>query len=150
LAQLAIAATVFPRAADLEDDLDRPRPPLTVEEVEDLLRVLSERLEEENRDKPDPAVSDEAGGLLEAWRIYRRRAAAKDERFSRIGMRRIIEFGLERLRDFGCFVETQLGGKSAWQPTRRYNVMVQEFAASRLLEEVQRVLGYNAPMDEED
>ena len=32
IVQMTIAATVFPRARDLEDDVNRPRPPVTVDE----------------------------------------------------------------------------------------------------------------------
>ncbi len=143
LVQVTIAATVFPRARDLEDDVDRPRPPLTVDEVEEQLRTLCARFAEQSRNAPDPRLDDEETGLYEAWRVYDKRYAVKetrDERQARSSTRRIIEYGLERLREFGCFVETQLATKQAWQPTRRYNVLVQELAASRLFEEVHKIL----------
>jgi len=146
LVQVAIAATVYPRARDLEEDVNRPRPPLTVDEVEELLRGLCARFTEEAAAAPDPRWGDDEAGLHEAWRVYDARISARETRDDRQASnttRRIIEYGLERLRDYGCFVETKLGDRAAWQPTRRYNVLVQELAASRLFEEVQRVLERN-------
>src|SRR5690606_22993839 len=102
LVQVAVATTVFPRARDLEDDIDRPRPPVTVDEVEEQLRALCNRFEEEHRDEPDPRAEDEEAGLYEAWRIYSRRFSTKDtrdDRQSRQSTRRIIEYGLEKLRE---------------------------------------------------
>ena len=105
LAQLAIAATVFPRARDLDDDPDMVRPPVTVEEVEARLRQICERLSDESREAPDPAATDEVRGLVEAWRVYLRRLDTIETRDSRRAVRatrRIIEYSLERLREFGC------------------------------------------------
>jgi len=153
LVQVAIATTVFPRARDLEEDPDVARPPLTIDEVEDQLRLICTRLDEEARSRPDPETSDEASGLYEAWRVYQQRLAileTKDDRRARRSTRRIIEHNLDRLREFGCFMPTRTSGplddfrpgagRSAWQPSRRYQVLVQELAASRLFEELRAVL----------
>ena len=135
LAQIAIAATVFPRARDLEEDPDIVRPAVTVEEVETQLRQLCERLAEQARGTPDPTASDEARGLIEAWRVYLRRLDTIETRDSRKAMRatrRVIEYALDRLREFGCFTQVREGDEPAWQPTRRYQVMVQQFAGTTL------------------
>ncbi|MFA5625742.1 MAG: hypothetical protein WC966_11925, partial [Bradymonadales bacterium] len=61
--------------------------------------------------------------------------------------RRIIEFNLNKLKEFGGFLETKLGKTPAWQPTRRYNVLVQELAASRLFEKVNHILNKERQTD---
>jgi hypothetical protein len=143
LAQVAIAATVFPRARDLDDDPDIVRAPLTVDEVDAQLRQLCERLSEEARSAPDPDANDEHRGLIEAWRVYLQRLDAMETRDSRKAMRatrRIIEYSLDRLREFGCFTQVQQESETAWQPTRRYQVMVQQLDATALFQHVREVL----------
>ncbi|MGI5830587.1 MAG: hypothetical protein ACOX8U_10555 [Bradymonadia bacterium] len=150
LVQVTIAATVFPRARDLEDDVERPRPPVTVDEIEDELRTLCERLSEMHKDAPDPLADDEQTGLYDAWRVYDNRYAAKETKDNRqvsSSTRRIIEFNLNKLKEFGGFLETKLGKTPAWQPTRRYNVLVQELAASRLFEKVNHILNKERQTD---
>ena len=75
LVQLAIAAAVFPRARDLAEDSDLARPPVTVDEVEDELRSICDRLALQAKGEPDPEAGDEERGLLEAWRVYQRHVA---------------------------------------------------------------------------
>jgi len=143
LVQLAVASSVFPRARDLDDDPDLVRPPVTVEEVEGQLRSLCERLAERARSEPDPQASDEERGLIEAWRVYQRRQEildTKDDRQAARATRRIIERSLDRLREFGCFTETRQGDERAWQPTRRYHTLVQQFAATRIHEIVRETV----------
>ena len=141
LVQITIAATVFPRARDLEDDVNRPRPPVTIEEVDDSLRAICARLKEEFA-TVDPNMDDIRTGLYDAWRVYDNMQTVretKDGREARNSTSRIIRYNLERLKEFGCFTETRYAGKQAWQPTRRYNVLVQELAASRLFDEVMKI-----------
>lgn len=148
LAQVAIAATVFPRARDLDEDPDMVRAPVTVDEVEAQLRQLCERLSEEARGAPDPNAADERRGLIEAWRVYMQRLDTMETRDSRKAMRatrRIIEYSLDRLREFGCFTQVRQGSDAAWQPTRRYQVMVQQLAATTLYQLVREAL--EAPSD---
>jgi hypothetical protein len=143
LVQLAVAATVFPRARDLDDDPDLVRPPVTVDEVESRLRGLCAHLAEHASQTPDPDATDEVRGLVEAWRVYEGRLAVqetKDSRRAARATRSIIEYALERLREFGCFTQIRQGEASAWQPTRRYQIMVQRLAATKLYEYV-RTLG---------
>lgn len=141
LVEITIAATVFPRARDLEDDINRPRPPVTIDEVDDSLRAICARMKEYFAGV-DPNTDDVKTGLYDAWRVYDAtlaRRETKDGRESRMSSRRIIRYNLDRLKEFGCFTETRYSGKEAWQPTRRYNVLVQELAASRLFDEVMRI-----------
>lgn len=141
LVEITIAATVFPRARDLEDDVNRPRPPVTIEEIDDALRAICARLKDEFANV-DPDMDDVRTGLYDAWRVYDNTLAkreTKDGREARNSSRGIIKYNLERLKEFGCFTETRYAGKAAWQPTRRYNVLVQELAASKLFDEVMKI-----------
>lgn len=143
LAQVAIAATVFPRARDLDENPDIIRPPVTVDEVEAQLRQLCERLAEEARAQPDPAASDDRAGLVEAWRMYLQRLDTIETRDSRKAMRatrRIIEYSLDRLREYGCFTQVRAGEDQAWQPTRRYQVLVQQLGGTALFQLVRSTL----------
>lgn len=143
LVHLAIATVIFPRPGDLEDDVDRPRPPVTVTEVEEHLRSLCEALAEAHRDAPDPEKGSDREGLHRAWRVYHERYAVRETEGERRGRRSttgLIEYALERLRENGCMVATEWSAQPAWQPTRRYNVMVQELAATALYDEVRRAL----------
>jgi len=143
LAQMAIAATVFPRARDLDEDPDIVRAPVTVDEVEAQLRQLCERLSEEARGAPDPSAEAESRGLIEAWRVYMQRLDSMETRDSRKAMRatrRVIEYSLDRLREFGCFTQVDKGAETAWQPTRRYQVMVQQLAGTAVFKLVREVL----------
>ena len=150
LVQLAIAAAVFPRAQDLDEESTVARPPLTVEEVDDTLRALCDRIGETHKGEPDPEAADETAGLYEAWRVYRRRVAAmetRDDRRSSRTTRRVIEYGLERLRDAGCFVREERGGVARFQPTWRYQVLVKEFTANTVFEHVRDIVDRTVPRD---
>ena len=141
IVQVTIAATVFPRARDLEDDVNRPRPPVTVEEIDDTLRGICANLKKEFANA-DPDMDDVRTGIYDAWRVYDATLAAretKDGRESPATSTRIIKYNLEKLKEYGCFSETRYAGKEAWQPTRRYNVLVQDIAASRVYDEVMRI-----------
>src|SRR5262249_45373551 len=148
LAQVAIAATVFPRARDLDEDPDIVRAPVTIDEIEAQLRQLCERLFERARGTPDPDAGDERRGLIEAWRVYMQRLDTMETRDSRKAMRatrRIIEYSLDRLREFGCFTQVRQGTDTAWQPTRRYQVMVQQLAATTVFQFVHEALNSAGP-----
>lgn len=150
LAQIAIASTVFPRARDLDEDPDVVRAPVTIDEVEALLRRLCEHLSEEARGAPDPDATDERRGLTEAWRVYMQRLETIETRDSRKAMRatrRVIEYALDRLREFGCFTQVRQGSEPAWQPTRRYQVMVQQLAGTALFQLVREALEASTPPD---
>jgi len=143
LAQIAIAATIFPRARDLDEDPAIARPPTSVDEIEETLRRICERIEEQHRGQPDPPASDEELGLFEAWRVYQRRLAAmetRDDRRSRRTTRAVIRYALEQLREFGCFLKDERNGAETYQPTYKYQVLVKELAATRAFEAVQKAL----------
>lgn len=143
LVQVAIAATVFPRAQDIDEISLRARPPVTVDEVEEAVRGLCKKLEEESRNRPDPAAGEAVAGLYEAWRVYNKRSATRDtpdNRQAARATRRIIEVNLDALRDWGCFTCVEQGGVMRYQSTWRYEVLVKELAATTLHEKVREVL----------
>lgn len=141
LIQVAILATVFPRAQDLAEPATVARPPITVKEVELTLRQICDRIEEASRGQPDPSVEARTAGVYEAWRVYQRRASVKetrDERKSPKATLTMIEHGLEFLRLQGCFQRTRHSGQ--YQPTWRYQMMVQEFTANQIYKAVRDLL----------
>ena len=144
LVQLAIAATIFPRARDLEADTTYARPPVTVEEVDATLRTICDRYEREHKSRPDPEVVLEEAGLHEAWRVYQRRLSVmetSDGRKAARSARRIIEYGLEKLRDFGCFTKEMRDGRTFYQPTWRYQTLVKGIGADSAWRRVNQLLG---------
>ncbi|HEX9939245.1 MAG TPA: hypothetical protein VGB15_19030 [Longimicrobium sp.] len=140
LIQVGIAATLFPRADDLEDD--SAKPPITVEEVEETLRQLCARLEAESAGRADPAVSPDGTALDEAWRLYHDRLAAAEGRRATRTTRGMISSALEYLRAQGCFVRLTEGTAVRYRSTWRYEAMVRELAATALYERVQEALAH--------
>jgi hypothetical protein len=133
LIHVAVAATVYPCAADLIRDSWRGA--VTIDEIETTLREISERLEENSRDNPDPI--DGAEGLYEAWRVYKKRPPVRETKDGRSAVgttRRMIEEAFEDLCRQRCF--KKIG--ETYQPLWRYQVLMQEFAASRLYQAIQR------------
>jgi hypothetical protein len=143
LVQVAIATTIFPRARDLADDPTLARPPASIDEVEENLRTVCNRLEQAARGQPDPQASEELAGLEEAWRLYQRRLASmatKDARQAERSTRRVIEHALERLCEFGCFVRVNAKERTEYQPTWRYQVLVRDLAATTVYQAVRQAL----------
>lgn len=137
LIQVAIAATVYPRATDLLGDPMQVRNPVTVNEIETTLRQIVERMDETARDKPDPV----ADGFYEAWRVYKHRLAAretKDNRAPSWTTPRMIEYALEFLCKRHCFQKEK--GTERYRALWRYQVLVQEYAASRVHEAIKQSL----------
>lgn len=139
--QVGIAATVYPRAELLDADLSTRRPAITAQEVEELIRRLCARLEEEERGAPDPARSDVEAGLIAGWHVYRRRIPEDGSR-RRVGQATLalIEKSLETLAAAGMFVRRVKEGKTSYQPLFRYQVQVVEFSANRAFQLVQNAL----------
>lgn len=143
LVQIAIAATVFPRSRDLEEDAALARQPVTIDEIDETLRTICSRLEEAARRTDDPLADEDLAGLEEAWRVYQRRlssiATASGQQSAR-ATRRVIEYGLDRLTEFGCFLRVEHQGGVHYQPTWRYQVQVKELAASKVYAAVRKRL----------
>jgi hypothetical protein len=143
LVQVAIAVTIFPRARDLDESPDLARAPVTVEEVQTQIQIICDKLAEEARSEPDPEAADAEQGLIDAWRVYKRyteAAETKDGRRSPRAVRSIILYNLERLHSYGCFMQVRDARGLAWQPTRKYQVQVQQLAATRIYYLVQQML----------
>ncbi len=141
LVQIAIAATIFPRATDLEDEATQVRQPTSVGEVEETLRTLAKRSQEQAATKPDPPAGSDHEGITEAWRVYQSRLAARetsDGRQAAKDTRRIIEVHLERLCEMGCFLKDGPEDNPRFQPLWRYQVLVRELAALHVYELVTR------------
>jgi hypothetical protein len=122
-----------------------------VDDIETQLRGLCGKLADEFRGSPDPTLENDRRGLVEAWRVYQRRLEVletKDQRDAVRSTRRIIRFGLDRLREFGCFALIRERDEDAWQPTRRYQLLVQQLGATKVYEIVREALNRAAPPDE--
>jgi hypothetical protein len=142
LVQVAIAATVFPTPRELAEEATIARPPVTIEEVDEVLRRLCDQLAEAAKRQGDPALNDEEAGLREAWRVYQSRLSVQHTRDNRAAprtTRRIIERNLEKLHEMGCFVQ-QREDPTAFQATWRYQVLVKELAATSLYRRVSEML----------
>jgi hypothetical protein len=148
LIHIAILATIFPRAQDLDEDPALARPPITAGDVEATLRGLCAALEEEARGKPDPTNTEV--GLYEAWRAYNKRPSAvktPSGQRSPKATRTMIEDGLEFLCKHGCFMHRKIEGKDAYQATWRYQVMVQEFSAEPVYAAVRALLNRRTTLE---
>lgn len=142
LVVMAIAASIFPKARDLEESAAIVRPPSSVDEVEETLRQFCDRFAEEARGTPDPSLPDEEKGLIDAWRVYSKVLAAMETRDSRKAprtTRRFIETAFERLREFGCFTKETRENQVFYQPTYKYQVLVKELAAAYAFQKVQQL-----------
>ncbi len=135
LIQVAIIATIYSNAQDLEDDATLVRPPITVDDVEATLQNICNQLEERARSQPDPLIDDLEAGLYEAWRVYRDKAQAKtteDGRSSTATTRGMISRGLEFLEKQGCLTYPSRNEPKQYRPTWRYQTMVQEWSAQHI------------------
>ena len=141
LIHVGIAATVFPRGEALEEATTRRRPPITADEVEEMLRQISERMAVEHVEEPDPTEREAEAGLIAAWRVYHRRSAEDGGR-RRVGLATmsLIRKTLDTLTDSGMFVRRQHQGRVAYQPTFRYQAQVVEFSANAAFRSVRDLL----------
>jgi hypothetical protein len=141
LVQVAIATAVFPTPRELEEEATVARPPVTVEEVDEVLRRLCQQFAEGAQREGDLVLTDEVAGLHEAWRAYQRRLSVHQTRDNKQGPRstqRIIQRNLDRLHDLGCFIP-QRSDPSAYQATWRYQVLVKELAATALYQRIRDI-----------
>ena len=140
---LAIAATLFPRQRDLEDDVLAARPPLTITDVDSTLRELVEALKQQQPTEPDADADRVDQGLWEAWQVYESRPSHRRTGTGRASANstfRIIEQHLDRLCELGCFTARRHCEPVRYRPTLRYQVLVQELAATYLYRRVQEAL----------
>ncbi|HEY4033067.1 MAG TPA: hypothetical protein VGL94_03780 [Ktedonobacteraceae bacterium] len=143
LIQVAIIATIYPNAQDLEDDAMFARPPITVDDVEATLQNICNQLEESARRQPDPLIDDLEAGLYEAWRVYRDKAQTKtteDGRTSPATIRGMISRGLDFLERQGCLKHRLSGELKQYRPTWRYQTLVQEWSVQHIYAVVHSLL----------
>lgn len=143
LIQVAIIATIYPQARDLEDDTLLARPPITVNDVEATLQSICNHLEETARKQSDPSVDDLEAGLYEAWRVYRGKAQVKkteDGRTSPGSIHGMISRGLEFLEKQGCLMYVSRNEPKRYRPTWRYQTIVQERSALHIYAKVRSLL----------
>ncbi len=139
---LAIAAATYPRSADLNEDPGVARPPITVDQVELLLRDAVARHAQAAPPGDQPAAA-QVEGLEPVWKHLDRIPDVRDTADGRAGARtsrQKIRRLLDRLTDLGAFTTTTVHGAEAWQPSYRWQVQVQEVAATSIWEEVRQVL----------
>lgn len=135
LAFVAAARLSFPQAAHL-DAVDR-QPRVSVADVDEYLRRLCARLEEDFRSEDvDPPADRPA--LERSWRAYQRRREAGrtgDARAHQTSTRRIVEKALEWLVDHGCLRPVP-GVEGVFWATSRFRVVVRELAGNDFYAEV--------------
>lgn len=152
LIQVAIVATIYPNAQDLEDDATIARPAITVDDVETTLQNICNQLEESTRRQPDPLIDDLEAGLYEAWHVYRDKAQAKtteDGRSSPATTRNAISRGLEFLEKQGCLTYASRDEPKQYRPTWRYQTMVQEWSAQHIYAVVRSLLATSSAKKEQ-
>lgn len=139
LAQLAIAATSFPRPDDLEDAEHAPR--VAVNEVDEYLRGLCRQLDERHAEQElDPPAEDP--GLECSWRMYARQpeaGATGDRRAWSGATRQVIAKSFDALVEHGLMrkVSDALGG--TYQPTPAYRIHVRELAHEDVWSELAQI-----------
>jgi hypothetical protein len=137
LIQIGIAATIYPRAAELFEEADRVRGMFTAKQVQETLDLIVDRLREASKGERDPGASAEVQGLLEAWRVYDKKPRVRDTQDGRAGhktIRQQITLHLQRLREQGCMLDVEQGGVMRWRSTYRYHLLVQEYAYSPMFD----------------
>ncbi len=143
LIQIAIMVTLFPRPQDLDDDSIFARPPISINEVDETLRRICERMEIVARDQPDLLDSMRKAGLYDAWRSYAELPITKETKKNYVSPKSahgMIMHGLDFLHRQGCFTLDQRSGTIRYRPTHRYQKMVQEFAASHIAAVVRELM----------
>lgn len=150
LVELGIAATIFPRQRDLEDDILEARPPVTVADVDATIRELVDVLKQQHALEPKSDADRIDQGLWEAWQVYESRPQARRTRAGRISSHSahgLIELHLARLVELGCFTVDRQDTLARYRPTLRYQVLIQELAATRLYQRVQEAMcSKNVPL----
>jgi hypothetical protein len=141
LVQIAIAATIYPRQQDLDEDSIEAKPPITCQEVDETLRKLCAEFKRRSEDEPDVERDTIAQGLQEAWRVYESRPGLRTTQQGNVSpnsTQGLIRRHLQELMEYGCFVTSQQDGEERYRPTLRYQIQVRELAASKLYHEFRK------------
>ncbi|MPZ24304.1 MAG: hypothetical protein GEU28_12375 [Dehalococcoidia bacterium] len=140
LAFVAAARLCFPQPAHL-DAVDR-QPRVSVADVDEYVRRLCARLDEEHRDQDiDPPADQPA--LERTWRAYQRRrevGRTGDARAHQASTQRIAEKTLEWLADHGCLRPVP-GVDGTFWATARFRVIVRELAGNEFYADVLAATG---------
>ncbi len=147
LVQIAVAATLFPRQQDLDEDSLEAKPPITCREVDDLLRKLCAEYKQRVADDPDAATDDVHRGFHEAWRVYEARPAvrATSQGLAMNSTQGLIRRHLYQLVEQGCFVASGQEQDERFRPTLRYQILVKQVASLALYRHLQTLLN-DAPV----
>ena len=143
LVQVGIAATIYPRQQDLDEDSLEAKRPVTVGEVDETLRTLCTEHKRRAAENPDASSDEVDQGLQEAWRVYENRPGLKmtaQGNLSPTSTQSLIRRHLQQLVDHGCFVVSGQGNTELYRPTLRYQIQVKELAASKLFLHVQSLM----------
>jgi hypothetical protein len=143
LAQVAIAATIYPRQRDLDEDALEAKPPITCHEVDEVLRRLCAEYKQRVADAPDAASDDLQRGFQEAWRVYEARPAARTTSQGGLALNStqgLIRKHLQQLTEHGCFLISGQENHESFRPTLRYQILVQQLAATTLYRQLQSLL----------
>lgn len=152
LVQIAIAATIYPRQQDLDEDSIEAKPPISASEIDETLRTLCAEHKRRAVDDPDVESDEIDRGLHEAWRVYESRPGVKTTQkgnLSPSSTQALIRRHLQHLVEHGCFVVTGKGTMELYRPTLRYQIQVKELAATKLYRQLQSLLceSYSYPED---
>lgn len=139
LIQIAVAATIFPRQRDLDEQSQVARQPVTIEEIDANIRTICDSYARAAASDGDLDASEIERGMEEAWRIYQRRVAVAQTKgggHGRHTTHHLIRQTLDRLCELGSFTR-EGDDPPAYRPTMRYQVAVKEMAAAEIFQRVQ-------------
>jgi hypothetical protein len=123
LIQLAIAASCYPKAQDLEDRSIRQ---VSVDEVERYIRSTAEALAQRYGDPPRGDLGDSP-----IWWQYLTKSAAKDgERQNETSTRRMIRNAMDTLAEWGYLRRTADRDGGTYDALERYRIAVGQVAAT--------------------
>jgi hypothetical protein len=148
LIQVGIAAAVFPRAEDLDEEPTVARPDITVQQIDNSLRGICARLGEQARKEQDPEATEIERGLIEAWRVYDGRFAEKEThgRRSPRGTLQMIRTALDRMVEQGLFDRAR-GADDTYRARYEYQRRIQLSTARSI---VQRIRELPTPAADEE
>ncbi|REJ92306.1 MAG: hypothetical protein DWQ34_13270 [Planctomycetota bacterium] len=152
LVQVAIAATIYPRQQDLQEDSIEAKPPITVSEVDETLRTICSEYKRRAADDPDVDRDAIDRGLQEAWRVYESRPGVKTTQTGKLSLsstQGLIRRHLQQLVEHGCFAVSRHGTTELYRPTLRYQIQVKELAATRLYRDLQSLLDHAVETEDE-
>lgn len=152
LVQIAIAATIYPRQQDLDEDSIEAKPPVSVSEVDETLRTLCAEHKRRAIDNPDVPRDELDRGLQEAWRVYDSRPGVKTTQKGNLSLNStqgLIRRHLQLLVEHGCFAVSKQEMTELYRPTLRYQIQVKELAATQLYQHLQSLLSETLIHDHE-